>query len=146
VKRCYIFDIDGTLANCQHRLHHIEKSPKDWAAFFDACEEDPTIEPIADLARLLFSAGNTIVFCTGRSSEYLEKTSRWLAVNNLYGHAIYMRDAGDHRADNEVKGDLLAAMRADGYDPVMAFEDRSSVVTMWRERGIPCAQVAPGNF
>ena len=24
--KCYIFDIDGTLADCKHRLHHIQKA------------------------------------------------------------------------------------------------------------------------
>jgi hypothetical protein len=29
-----LVDIDGTLADCTHRLHHIQKQPKDWDAFF----------------------------------------------------------------------------------------------------------------
>jgi hypothetical protein len=28
----------------------------------------------------------------------------------------------------------------------MAFDDRNSVVKMWRDLGIPCAQVADGDF
>jgi hypothetical protein len=28
----------------------------------------------------------------------------------------------------------------------MAFDDRSQVVKMWRKRGVPCAQVADGDF
>jgi len=28
----------------------------------------------------------------------------------------------------------------------MVFDDRDKVVNMWRENGIPCLQVAPGNF
>lgn len=26
---CFIFDIDGTLANNKHRVHHLLKTPKD---------------------------------------------------------------------------------------------------------------------
>lgn len=37
MKSVYVFDIDGTLADLTHRLHHIQKQPKDWDAFFDAC-------------------------------------------------------------------------------------------------------------
>lgn len=28
----------------------------------------------------------------------------------------------------------------------LVFDDRSSVVEMWRAQGLPCFQVAPGNF
>jgi len=28
----------------------------------------------------------------------------------------------------------------------MVFDDRDQVVEMWRANGIPCFQVAPGNF
>jgi len=30
--------------------------------------------------------------------------------------------------------------------PDLVFDDRASVVTMWRENGIACAQVAAGDF
>ena len=42
--------------------------------------------------------------------------------------------------------ELLEQMRLDGWDPGMAFDDRSRVVKAWREAGIPCAQVAEGDF
>ncbi len=45
-----------------------------------------------------------------------------------------------------VKAELLDQIVADGFSPVMAFDDRNQVVEMWRARGIPCAQVAPGDF
>lgn len=59
---------------------------------------------------------------------------------------LRMRRAGDHRPDDIVKREILDQMRADGWRPVMAFDDRARVVKMWREAGIPCAQVAEGDF
>jgi hypothetical protein len=41
---------------------------------------------------------------------------------------------------------LLDKLMADGFRPIMAFDDRNQVVEMWRQRGVPCAQVADGNF
>lgn len=38
--RCYIFDIDGTIADLSHRLPHIQKEPKDWDAFFGCVADD----------------------------------------------------------------------------------------------------------
>jgi hypothetical protein len=57
-----------------------------------------------------------------------------------------MRRRGDKRADFIVKGELLDKIIADGWQPIMAFDDRNQVVQMWRARGIPCAQVAEGDF
>ena len=36
-----VLDIDGVLADVRHRLHHLDKRPKDWAAFFAAAGRDP---------------------------------------------------------------------------------------------------------
>jgi hypothetical protein len=57
-----------------------------------------------------------------------------------------MRRVGDRRPDYIVKAELLDQILRDGFSPSMAFDDRDQVVAMWRERGVPCAQVAPGNF
>jgi phosphoglycolate phosphatase-like HAD superfamily hydrolase len=35
-----IFDLDGTLANIDHRRHLVEGPQKDWDAFFKACDKD----------------------------------------------------------------------------------------------------------
>ena len=59
---------------------------------------------------------------------------------------VLMRKAGDHRADDLLKLEMLATIRARGYEPLMAFDDRTRVVNSWRAAGIPCAQVAPGDF
>lgn len=144
--RAYLFDIDGTLANCDHRKHHIEGEKKDWDAFYATCHLDAPIHHIVDLARLLdFQEG--VVFVTGRGEEQRGATLTWLRViGGWYAPVLYMRPAKDYRADDIVKGELLDRIIADGYEPIMAFDDRNSVVKMWRARGIPCAQVAEGDF
>lgn len=141
---CYIFDIDGTIADCSHRIHHIEA--KDWRSFFAACGDDKPIPHIIGLARALADAGRTIIYVSGRSDECWDQTTDWMMQHNLPMGSLFMRKAGDHRPDNIVKGELLDQVIAGGYRPIMAFDDRDQVVKMWRERGIPCAQVAEGNF
>lgn len=143
---CYLFDIDGTIADLSHRLHHITKEPKDWPAFFAACRSDAPIPHVCSLARTLVDADQTVIFVSGRSDECRADTEYWLAWQGLSGLPLYMRTAGDHRQDNIVKGELLDQIIADGYTPTMAFDDRNQVVEMWRSRGVPCAQVAPGDF
>jgi len=144
--RAYLFDIDGTLADCSHRIHHIEKSPKDWATFFSAVHLDSPIPHLIGLAQRLSVAGTAIVYVSGRSDQCRNETAIWLDRHSLPFGPLYMRKEGDHRDDDIIKIELLAQLRADGYEPIMAFDDRTRVVNAWRSAGIPCAQVAPGDF
>jgi len=144
--KCYIFDIDGTLSNTAHRLHHIQKSPKDWDSFFGAQHLDREHRHVVGVA-LLLALTTKIVFCTGRPETYREVTRRWLNRCGFDSYSpLYMRPANDRRDDDIIKSELLDRMILDGFDPIMAFDDRDRVVAMWRARGVPCAQVAPGNF
>ena len=142
------FDLDGTLANIEHRLHYIRgEGKKDWPAFFRACVDDDPITPMIRIARQLASF-NTIEIWSGRSDEVRPQTEAWLARYNLdwsQGVHLRMRKAGDYRADDIVKGEWLDAL-PDSDRPVMAFDDRQRVVDMWRSRGVICCQVAPGDF
>jgi hypothetical protein len=36
--------------------------------------------------------------------------------------------------------------RIDGFEPIMVFDDRNRVVKALRAAGVPCAQVAEGDF
>jgi phosphoglycolate phosphatase-like HAD superfamily hydrolase len=145
--RCYVFDIDGTLADCSHRLYHIQKEPKDWAAFFAGCLDDAPIAHMINLLRAVKDSGGVVVvYVSGRSDECRDDTQRWLLNHAAVVGPLYMRKAGDHRDDDIVKIELLAQLRDDGFEPVMVFEDRARVVKAWRAAGIPCCQVADGDF
>lgn len=153
VINCYVFDIDGTLADCQHRIPLIQGDKPDWRAFFAACDKDIPILHIIKLAQTLADpipnldgTINQIVYVSGRSDECRDLTIEWMGENYLPDGPLYMRKAGDHRPDYKVKSELIDQLLADGFQPIMAFDDRDQVVKMWRDRGIPCAQVAEGNF
>jgi len=144
MRRVWVFDIDGTLADCDHRLHHIKKDPKDWRAFFALVSDDAPIPHVVRLANALrMDAG--LAFISGRSDECRDETRRWLDFHVGSG-PLYMRKAGDYRDDSIIKIELLCDLQRDGFSPIMVFEDRTRVVAAWREIGIPCAQVAPGDF
>jgi len=142
--RCYIFDLDGTLFDVTHRLHHIRKTPKDWRAFYAACVDDPPIPHMVALA-LDLSRCNHLVFVTGRSDEVRQETHDKLCDLDLIGH-LFMRKEGDHRQDAIIKEEILAELKAQGYEPIMAFDDRNQSVAAWRRLGVPCAQVDYGDF
>lgn len=104
-----------------------------------------------------------VILASGRGEEQRQVTTDWLLSHKIFPEVtdpgyvypeyplftyerLYMRKAGDYRSDDVVKGEILTQMRIDGYDPKMAIDDRSSVCTMWREAGLRCLQVAPGDF
>ncbi len=143
---CVLFDLDGTLANCDHRRVHITKKPKDWQAF-NACMANDTVHAnIFQLMNILKGSGWKVVICTGREAAYRDVTIAWLRKWNIWFDAIYMRAEKDYRADDIIKSELLDRILADGFSPWLVVDDRDRVVAMWRSRGLTCLQCAPGDF
>lgn len=144
-----ICDIDGTIADCSHRLHHITGERKNWNEFFTLTEHDEPISTVITVVNDLHKSGHRIIFCTGRNEKTRFSTSQW-----LYKHVgkwtleamLWMRDDKDRRHDDLVKADHLVEMQWCGYKPVLALEDRNRVVSMWRAQGIQCFQVKEGNY
>ena len=144
--KTYIFDIDNTIANNEHRIHHLHETPKNWNAWNAKYHLDTPHWEIVEIIDMAIEKGIKIVLCTGRDAAYRKETIAWFEEHDIGYDALYMRPEGERKEDSEVKRDLLKQIRADGYDPVMVFEDRDRVVDMWREEGLRCLQVAPGNF
>lgn len=152
-----IFDLDGTLCDVSDRVQFVTpptdwderalgRWTADWKSFFAGIKDDAPIEPVCATLRALHAAGHRILLCSGREQKFDAVSRDWLDRHNVPFHAIYLRANGDNRSDHVVKLELLADMRADGHDPKLVFDDRASVVNMWRDAGLICAQVAPGNF
>ena len=141
--------------NLQHRVHFVSGSSYDRHNFEAGIKDDIPIPEMVSLFHILAEKeGNRIVFCTGRREKTRRDTQ--LQIDKLvqgisYQRSrsefpIYMRADGDNRSDPEVKSDLYDQIILDGFNPILVFEDRASVVEMWRNRGLRCLQCAPGNF
>jgi len=142
-----VVDLDGTLADCTHRLHHISgRGRKNWDAFFAGCHLDKPNPVVVALVKAL-QKEHRLIFCSGRPERTRRATADWLQEHlGLTPNALYMRADSDRRADDIVKRELLARMRADRFNPQLAIDDRRRVVDMWRSEGLVCAQVAEGDF
>lgn len=134
-----IFDIDGTLADLSHRLHHIQNGSRNWDAFFAECGNDAVIEPIRSLAVLL-APQHKLILVSGRSDTVRSETEEWLAKHGIPFAELHMRRAGDYRQDTIVKSEILDRLLAAGNEIAFVVDDRPSVVAMWRERGLTCLQ------
>jgi len=142
----YLCDIDGTIADCQHRIHFIAE--KDWRGFFGAVNLDSPIWPVIQTIKLLKAAGATIIMMSGRSDECKAATRAWLRRYDVPYDDLFMRKAGDHRPDNIVKEQMLRKV-GEAYDLssiVGIFDDRYQVVNMYRSKGYKVFQCAEGNF
>lgn len=134
--RCYLVDIDGTVAHINGR------SPYDMTLVHTDLPNTAVINlvrRISDHAR--------IVFMSGRSEDAREATEKWLAEH--YGgpyDGLYMRATGDNRKDSIVKAELFDTHIRDFWNVLGVFDDRDQVVSMWRSMGLACFQVADGNF
>ena len=143
----FIFDLDGTLFNLEHRLHHIQQDPPNWDGFYDALSEDALIEEVAAVYRALKDAGHYIVIATGRPERVRYETVQKLHKNGLYFNSLYMRPDGDHREASAVKAEMLKyILQFESKEIHGVFEDSQSVVDMWRSKGLRVFQVAPGKF
>lgn len=140
-----IFDVDGTLSDSSDRMKYIEGPKKNWDRFYNEVIFDDPIPEVVWLAQTLRKAGCKIVICTGRPEKIRDLTEHWLEMYGVEYDKMYMRPTKDHRPDYIVKEELLAKIMEDGFDPFMVFDDRSSVVKMWRKTGLLCAQVADNN-
>jgi hypothetical protein len=142
-----VFDIDGTLANIEHRLEHIKQKPKNWAAFDAGIPEDKVNEPVASVFWSLLDTDHTILLASGRNERSRQATEDWLFDNFLFGYEkLYMRKADDFRGDDIVKQEILDQIIADyGKKPDMVFDDRPRVVSMWRRNGIFVFDVYQGE-
>ena len=72
VIRIAVFDIDGVLADVRHRLHHVERSPKNWDGFFAEMVDDAPLEPPLDLAPSRVTLVVGIVLATLIARELIE--------------------------------------------------------------------------
>ena len=141
-----IFDVDGTLMDISHRKKFVEQRPKDWDSFRSETPNDTPFTEIFEVAIALQKAGHRIIIASGRNRSQRGITLKQLMGNGLIFEQIYMRSDNDYRPDTVLKRELLDKMRANGYDPKMVFDDRTSVVQMWRDAGLKAVQVAPGDF
>jgi hypothetical protein len=143
-----VFDIDGTIANIEHRLDYVRSKPKNWTAFDAGIPNDKVNLPVAEVFWMLNITGlHTIVLASGRNERSREATEKWLRVKALDSYdKLYMRKADDFRSDNIVKDEIIDQIVADyGKLPDMWFDDRPRVVRAVRKRGIFVFDVYQGE-
>lgn len=117
-----VFDIDGVLADVQHRVHHIEGRRKDWMAFFQAAVDDPLLHEGAALAREA-SRDCDVLYLTGRPEHCRRDTVTWLADNDLPEGPVHMRPHHDRRPAARYKPQSLTQIAGTRVVAVIVDDD-----------------------
>ena len=124
-----VLDVDGVVADVAHRLHHLDRRPKDWRGFFAAARQDPVLEPGLLLARDL-AAEHEIVYLTGRPEHLRRTTAGWLEAHQLPPGRLLMRARGDFRPARLIKLEALRALTGSGTVEVVVDDDPEVVETL----------------
>ena len=159
-KEAIICDIDWTIADCTHRLHHLQKEPKDWDSFYNECIKD---FPINDVIQIIKSLSDyyEIIFVSWRRQGTWFDTWYWLYNNWLVSwiyskfenwnftqkkRKLLLREDWDHRQDYEVKKELYYKYIEPKYKVIWVFEDRKQCVDMYRELWLTVFQVKDWDY
>lgn len=151
MKNIILCDIDGTVADLSHRLHHVrppEGQRKNWAAFHAGVAEDAPHEDVRTILWCLHAASNDaeVVYVSGRNEVSRQATKAWLRQHNFPQGDLHMRADGDFRSDDIIKEEILDGLGLTPEQVLCVLDDRQRVVDMWRRRGFRVLQVAPGDF
>lgn len=145
-----IFDVDGTLADCRHRMHHIRPNPpihpvtgkkvqRRFDLFHNDCVHDTPIPAVVNLyQRMVADPGVTVILLTGRPMSVRHFTEKWFEEHGLggYDELITKPAGGDMIPDIEFKRGVADRVEKQYGRPInMVFEDRQRVVEMWKARG-----------
>jgi len=148
-----IFDLDGTLALIDDRraLATKDNGKMDWDVFFDPKNIvlDKPNWPVILMLQTLQRDGHRIVIFSGRSKATKDATRAWLNDFHIKFDVLKMRPtAGGMKfmKDDKLKKIWLDDLFQDKKQILGVFDDRDQVVQMWRDNGLTCFQVAPGDF
>lgn len=131
-----VFDLDGVLADVEHRRHHVTGSRRDWAAFFAAAADDALLTQGAALVRHEQEAGRLVVYLSGRPERLRAVTLNWLHDNGLPPADLVLRPDADHCPAVTYKLDRLREM-ASAFTIALLVDDDTQVVEAVRRHDPP---------
>jgi len=136
-----VFDIDGSLANIEHRRHLVQCDNPDWPSFNYSMFLDTPNDAVIDLYKAIQATKKyDMAIFTGRSSEFRDVTIEWLDRNGITFDHFMMRDRYSEASvsDVVVKNRMVEDLQSStGKIISFAVDDRPCVCRdVWIARGI----------
>lgn len=139
----WIFDLDGTLC--------LNRSGRGWYDM-SRVADDAQNPAVTAVLQAVTAAGTPFIVVTGRTQDGVAGTLQWFDRHQLPRPLhIYARPAdgtpiSDQMPDDQFKQAVFLEQIAPTYQVLGVFEDRNSVVDMWRRLGLTCFHVADGDY
>jgi predicted kinase len=155
-----VCDLDGTLANIDHRLKYVkDKRNSNWDLFFKECVNDVPNEWCVELLRSMLVSGKKVLIVSARSKVVEKETKEWVD-KAIFGkdwtglgaymryhdklNVVLVRDGGDYTPDQVLKKRWL-----DGFGKgniLFVIDDRDKVCKMWVENGLQVLNCGQGKI
>ena len=139
MKNIILCDIDGTVANNDHRQHFLE-GKKDWDGFFSELINDEPIYEIINKVNDENVSGKKIIFLTERPERYRYSSTLWLKEYFDFEINLIMRKDNDYRNKLLIKKELLDEnFNVDEIDCII--DNDENLILMWSKLGIKTIKV-----
>ena len=146
IKKTIIFDVDGTIADVEHRRHFVNGN-NDWDSFRAETVNDTPVQWVCDIAKRFIAQGDEVAFFSARNESERKITEKQISQWIGDGHkGVFLRPNDDFTPDDEFKSALADKFIDMGGKIDLIFDDRQKVVDMWRDKGFTVVQVADGDF
>jgi len=140
---CVIVDIDGVLADAEHRQHHLEPPWRDWDSFFAEAGGDDVFEEMVTVLELL-APDLVVVLLTSRPAWIQRETLRWLDLYDIRWDLLIMRPIGDFQPSPGFKRYETTTLTERNFRPRLAIDDDMRNVRMYRSEGLPTLHLESG--
>lgn len=142
-----IFDLDGVIADAEHRQHFLHMDAPDWDGFYDSAARDPVLEHGRALVNAI-SREHLVVVLTGRIEAVSVMSRAWLDDHGVRWDVFISRpeDDDDTRHVLDYKREELIRLGSLGYRVDVAIDDNRKIVAMYREMGTPAVYVHSGYY
>lgn len=139
-----VCDLDGTLADNQHRKHLVPApgGERDWTLYSKACVYDMPIVGVISLINLLWNHYG-IFLLSNRESSAMDETRWWLSRHGVMYDFIKLREPGDVAGSSEYKVQAIESIKDDGYKVHLLIDDLPSTFTQVSSAGTPVVCVNP---
>ena len=134
MSKIVLCDIDGTVANNDHRQHYLE-GKKDWDGFFSELINDSPIKHVIKRINQEVLNGNEIIFITGRPERYRYSTNLWLKEIFSFSYDLFMRKNGDKRNKLIIKKEIFQN-HLEKMNIILCIDNDEDLLLQWRELGL----------
>jgi hypothetical protein len=132
-----VVDIDGVVADATHRQWYLRADRRDWDGFFAACRDDPPIDATVSFLSVV-DADVSVLLLTARPHWVAAMTADWLVRHGIRWDLLVTRSPVQaYMRSSQFKRDEVTAMRALGFDLLLAIDDDERNVEMFRAEGLP---------